>query len=351
MEEIDFDISKLDIYSGFYTDEKKLKESASGGVASVLSEAVLKESGYVVGVSYTNDFGGAEFRIIENEKELHYLKGSKYVESNKTIIYNNETCSVYAAVKSLLETGKRVLFFGLGCDVAGMLSYLSKRGTDATQLYTVELLCMGPTYSSIAKSYVVMMEEKYHSKIINLNVRYKKKGWTPPYIHIEFENGRTYEKPFQDTDYGYAFQIYTRKPCFNCKFKGENHKADLAIGDFRGLKKDDSKYNKNGVSIIIVQSENGKELINMIDRNTFCVEKADTKISIMNNPMYYTTNTRGSNWDKFDSLYREKGLHSAVIGSQGILKYILWRSHIKNFLKPIIPLFLKRKLKMFLSHR
>ena len=44
------------IYGGYLNDNAKILQSASGGIATALSEFILQQGGYVVGVTYSNDF-------------------------------------------------------------------------------------------------------------------------------------------------------------------------------------------------------------------------------------------------------------------------------------------------------
>ena len=74
-------------YSGFFKDQKKLLESASGGVATALSERIINCGGVVFGVKYTDDYHGAEYCCVESVEMLDQLKGSKYTRSSKGNIY------------------------------------------------------------------------------------------------------------------------------------------------------------------------------------------------------------------------------------------------------------------------
>lgn len=123
---------------------------------------------------------------------------------------------------------REVLFTGLGCDVAALKSFLNENHVDSSRLYTVDLVCFGPALPEVHRQYIEMLEKKYHSRIKSFTVRHKAKGWTPPYIRAEFEDGREFITPFHDSDYG----LYTREQCSKCRFKGANHQADITVGDY-----------------------------------------------------------------------------------------------------------------------
>ena len=77
------------VYAAYLEDDAKLLQSASGGVATALSEAVLAKGGYVAGVAYSRDFRRAEYRIIHDTADLPCLKGSKYIDCHKGGIYRD----------------------------------------------------------------------------------------------------------------------------------------------------------------------------------------------------------------------------------------------------------------------
>lgn len=326
---------ELTAFSGYYLEERKLKESASGGAATILAESILKEGGVVFGVSYTKDFKAAVYTCVDSLEGLSVIKGTKYIPSNKYMDINGEKKQVFEVVASKLQSGKDVLFTGVGCDIGALVFYLESHGIDVSNLYTIDLICHGPTNSNVQKKYIEELESKYKSKVTNFNLRYKKEGWVPPYIHVEFENGKKYEISFYDSDYCYAFGVYSKKSCYNCKFKGNNHKADVTIGDYWGLTEDMPGYNQNGVSVFLVRTDKGMELLNKINRNAYFLSSADVQHIIENNPMYYKCREKSPKWEAFDEEINKNGLKSAVIKSNGgVFKYYLPK--IKKYVKGLL---------------
>ena len=326
--ECNFNYSELKTYSGYYIDKNKLKESASGGAATVISENIIKSGGCVFGIVYTNNFYEAEYYCAETLEELKKLKGSKYVETKKTITNDGKLCSVYDILENKLKLGKKVLYIGLGCDIGAVYKICENKNLDISNLYTIELICHGPTTKEVHSKYISELEEKFNSKIIDFTVKYKKVGWVPQYIHAEFENRKIYERPFAGSDYGVAFSIYTRKACFNCKFRADNHKADIVIGDYWGLQKDMPGYNEYGVSIMFVRNEKGDSLIKDIDDTIFSLQETSTKFALENNKMYYKCREKHQKYDAFEKNFKCKGLHYAVTYRDGFIKAVIRK--IKN---------------------
>ena len=62
--------------------------------------------------------------------------------------------------------------------------------------------------------------------------------------------------------------IALRESCYNCNFKVGNKYSDITLGDFWGVQKYYPKmYSKNGVSAIIINTENGKKMFENISNN------------------------------------------------------------------------------------
>lgn len=287
------------VYGGYLDDEAKLLQSSSGGIATALSEYVLSQGGYVAGVAYSKDFYKAEYIIIDDASELCRLKGSKYIDFDKT--------GIYADVKRRVDSGKLVLFFGLPCVVAALYAFLGARPEN---LLTCELVCHGPTYAKVHSDYIAYLEKKHKSKVTGFSVRYKKDAWHPSYLYAEFENRKKYIKPFYETEYGYAFSVLAKKSCYACKFKGNNRQGDIMIGDFWGATSDDAYWNKCGVSSVFAETEKGNAFIKSIPgiklfQTTF--EKA-----VQKNRMVIMSRKPKDNRDAFEALLSEHGLIFAV---------------------------------------
>ncbi|MBO5163936.1 MAG: Coenzyme F420 hydrogenase/dehydrogenase, beta subunit C-terminal domain [Ruminococcus sp.] len=340
------DTKTIKTFSGYYTDDTKLFNSASGGCASALSEIIIRNNGVVFGVRYTDDFKGAVYDFAEKIEELEQLKSSKYIYASKKIILNGEEISIFKIVKQFLENGRIVLFIGLGCDVAALSNYIKKYNVDSTNLYTVDLICHGPTYPKIQEAYIELLEDKFQSKVSSFSVRYKKKGWEPPFVYAEFENGRVFKEEFYRSYFGYAFVKYSRSSCYNCQFKGDHHVSDLTIGDFWGCNKKHSDYNPLGVSIIFSRSSKGARLIEMLKNSSdFRINTTDTDFAIRHNSNFYKARTPNKEiYDKFKKDFESHGLKYACVNSKGFRAYRLkkYKDHIKRFIPRALLKFIKK---------
>ena len=179
--------------------------------------------------------------------------------------------------------------------------------------------------------------KKYRANVVDFSVRYKKEGWIPPYIHAEFDNGKTHEERFYESDYGYAFSIYSKKNCYKCRFKGNNHQADVVVGDYWGIDNQDPNYNKDGVSVLFTRTSKGELLLSWIDQSIFCIHKADIDKAITYNPRYLTPNTMNVKWEAFDQNIKRYTLHKAIIKTDGYVRYIARKTHVLTLLNKILP--------------
>lgn len=313
----------IQVKYGYYKDDELVKKSASGGASSVFAETILSENNgrsevAIYGVVYSDDFKSARFQRASSYSDLDAFKGSKYIKADMKMA-NGEY--VFGCIENDLCEGRVVLFTGLGCEVGALKKYLETHDVDDSNLYTVDLICHGPTLAVVQEDYVTALEKKFRSKITSFSVRYKKRGWKPPYVHAVFLNGKVYDKPLYETELGYAFNTYLRESCYSCNFKGANHPADLTIGDYGGVVPGMPAYNKNGVSIIFARTEKGKELLSRVDTSSFIIGDVDLDFALQNNKMFETSYAKAAYRDMFIKDFKEKGLHYACVHSPGYKQY------------------------------
>lgn len=288
------------IYGGYLENQELLLNSASGGAFGALAQVILKANGYICGAIYSKDYKNV-YHICSNKKnEIELMRGSKYIQSNKE--------DVYVEIENILNNGGLVLFSGLPCEVGGLKGYLKK---EYNNLITCDLICHGPTSQKINEQYINSLVDKFGVNINNFTVRYKNKGnWTPPYIKAEFENNKTYIAPFYSTSYGMAFSIMKRKSCYSCGFKGDNSKADITLGDYWGMDKNDKDYNVSGVSVLIVNTEKGEELVSKLEE--FKIFLGEYEKVVKNNLPLVESTKMSVKRDIFTRLLKEKGLEVAA---------------------------------------
>ena len=283
---------------GRYKDVEKLKNVSSGGLCNAVAENFINAGGVVYGAGYTDDFHQVKIVRISEIEDLIKIRGSKYVQTLKHD-------GIYKILKSDLKDGKSVLFIGLPCEVAGVRQFIGEHN----KLYCIEIICSGVPSPQIHSQFSEYIEEITHSKITSFNYRKKQHGWHWPYVEIKSENQVVYNKSWSTMALGYAFHALVRPSCHNCKFKGEYNKADITAGDFWGLKKTDQRYNRNGVSAIIIRTEKGVGLIDKL--NEFELYEATYAEIIAGNPRLHDCPIENGKYKKFRHDFVKFGLIKA----------------------------------------
>lgn len=243
-------------YAAFSKDEDNVECSSSGGIFYELSKSILKQSGVV--------YGAVQKRISEvmhqrgdTLEQVALFRRSKYLESYLG--------NCYKAVRQDLESGRKVLFSGVGCQIAGLYSFLQR---EYENLYTCEVVCHGiPSYLAFEK-YLMEKDSQYRGAIYKINFRDKRFGWKDNAICEYFENGQ------EDVTYSslhplhsiYLKGINMRKNCGSCRYACIPRVADITLADFWQYKGGLVKVNSNrGLSLIAINNERGEQLLAKIE--------------------------------------------------------------------------------------
>lgn len=229
------------------------KVSASGGAFTLLADYVFKRNGYVCGVVYSDDYRSAHHCIISSKEELQALRGSKYFQS--------EVGLVFYEIKKLLTAGHYVLFSGTPCQAAGLKAYLGK---PYEKLIIMDILCHGVPAPGVYRSY--LDEIAQGRKITRVDFREKAHwGWGSA-SSIFFEDGSVYRSSCTEDPFfrGFLGGMIARESCGTCPYASPyTHVSDITLGDFWGIgTMDPESHDKNGVSLILTNTEKGLNIWN-----------------------------------------------------------------------------------------
>lgn len=229
-------------YAAWNKDSKQRKQSASGGIFAAMASSIIQKGGSVYGAAIEG-FDVKHLRITD-ERELYRLQGSKYQHSDMT--------GVYKQVRNDLRQGMYVLFSGLGCQVAGLLSFLDK--TQKEKLYTIDTICGG------LSTMLPMLHLKESGKYKGiLSFRDKENGWQSKGFRYSLKMIR---KDGSVEDLGldnivlntFSSKLLKRSSCLDCKFIGLHRDSDCTIGDFWGDESFKEQHNE-GLSVLIAHSD------------------------------------------------------------------------------------------------
>lgn len=274
-------------FAGYTSDEIRLGRSSSGGAFTVLAKKILDDGGYVSGVVFDKHFKACHI-VSDNPADIIRMRGSKYVQS--------DTQNVYKEIECLLKENKKVLFTGMSCQVAGLKAYLGKQ---YDHLYCVDIICHGVPSPGVFRNY---LKEIGIDTIQDIQFRNKEsEGWRKTYIHIEAEQRKIHQALGQN-EYTEAFlnDVINRNCCAECQFQKLPRQGDITIGDFWGIEDCDPELDDNkGLSVILVNSEKGQNLLESCKENFSVLKEEHVKDAITKNPNIVSSSVPHPNRKKF----------------------------------------------------
>lgn len=247
-------------YAIRHNNDEILKKSSSGGAFSVFADKIFEKNGVVYGAVYDSDWT-VHLTRAKNSEELEVMRGSKYVQSMAG--------EAYLKAARDLEDGLPVLFTGLPCQIAGLYAFLGK---DYTNLFTVDIVCHGAGSPGLFQSYIKYIEGKERKKVIRINHRDKKDGWSeliPIKMMRETEDGKKEYIPAFEDPYLYAFvqSMIVMPSCYHCQYACVPRIGDITMGDYGGLGviEPTNIYCNKGISQILVNTKKGKVFFEQCD--------------------------------------------------------------------------------------
>lgn len=297
------------------SDIRKL--SRSGGIFTALSDAILHENGVVYGCVLTDEFLAKHIRA-DSKEMRNQMRGSKYIES--------DLCNTFKLVKEDINSGKKVLFSGTSCQIAGLKSFI---GTETKQLICVDIICHGVPSPKIWKDYIRWQENRVKGECVGVDFRNKEFGWN---THIETLRLRKKNseikvidsKIFTNLFYGHAI---LRPSCYNCPYKSIEHPGDITIADYWGIDNAAPGFNDNkGVSLVLVNNEKGIKLFDNV-KDTLCYQLCEIEKSMQ--PPLISPFPKPANREKFWNAYRNRNFGFLVrkYGGYGVgnIPIKVWR--------------------------
>ncbi len=235
-------------------DDKIWRRSASGGAFSEICLAWGDSKTIVVGAAW-DDFK-VHHVCVEGVQNIQSLCKSKYVAS-----YPENT---FREVKDYIKQGRKVIYCGVPCQVAGLKSFLNQ---DYENLLTIDLICHGAGSPNVFESAIHKMEKQFDDKISSYEFRSKRSTYEMDYLSsINLFKSKVYivNDPY--------IQLFLKQNCLrpscgeHCKFRNKNRQGDLTIADFKGLSKvfPELLGSKRNYSTIVTNNKKGEEIIPLL---------------------------------------------------------------------------------------
>lgn len=289
-------------------DEKIRKQSSSGGIFHALAKEIIKEGGIVFGARFDHSWNVFHDSTNTIEGIVKFQK-SKYVQSN--------IGESYVQVQRYLKLGKKVLFTGTPCQIAGLRKFLRKEYGD--QLLLVDTACHGvpsPLIWQTFLNHIADQEGFLTSHIKHIDFRDKRNGWESYGMELVFNNeinNKDWFSPMRENVYmqGFIKDLYLRPSCYACPAKcGKSH-SDITLADFWGiLEHHPEVYSDKGVSLVLINSEVGRKTIQSLNLEMTEVSYAE---AIKDNPAIIRSARKPKLYDYFWKTYKRKKLEGLII--------------------------------------
>lgn len=247
----------LQVLAAINKDEKIRMESSSGGIFTLLAEKVINEGGVVFGARFDEEWQ-VTLDYTETIEGLAAFRGSKYVQAR-----SGET---YKQCEQFLKVGRKVLYTGSPCQIAGLLHYLRK---DYTNLTTCDFACHGTPSPKVWRMYLDEVIEDANRAITDIKFRNKDNGWKAFNFQLSYdENNKVtiLTSCHRDNLFMRAFlrDMILRPSCHACNAKEMRSGSDITIADYWGINNihpemDDDK----GTGLVLINTEKGKAALEL----------------------------------------------------------------------------------------
>lgn len=244
-------------FGGYNKNDDTRYKSTSGGAFSAIVDAFCTTD-YVVFGAETRGLD-VFHNYITDKKNIELFRKSKYSQS---IIGES-----YIKAKQFLREGKKVLFSGTPCQIAGLLNYLGDINKE--NLLTVEVICEGVPSPIYIRKLDQFLQKKFGSNIDTIDYRYTGNSilhhgkWDFEIMKICLAGHKkvlTKDRWFNPFWSVWLNHLMSRPSCYHCLFTTKERIADITLGDLWGVHLYCPElYGQNGgSSLVVCSTEKGK---------------------------------------------------------------------------------------------
>lgn len=243
------------VYAAYVKDVQQRTQSTSGGIFYAVARWIIEQGGIVYGAAFDENFK-LKHSGVDSLDELQNLRGSKYLQS--------DLGHVFYEIKEHLKENRWVYFVGVGCQVAGLYSFLRRK---YDTLITSDLVCHGAPSQLMFDWHLNYLREKEKGEITSYFFRdYKGWGGCETYTYVSSSRGKEGTRRL----YGYSLSPYLysfmwgysyRYSCYECKFAKIPRQGDITLADYWGAADyfSDLDYTK-GVSLVLINNDRGTKV-------------------------------------------------------------------------------------------
>ena len=281
----------LKVYAAKNRDEDIRRHSSSGGIFTPLAEAVIRNSGVVFGAKFDK-----EWNVIhawtDTIEGIADFRGSKYVQST--------IGDTYREAREFLKQGRKVLFSGTPCQIAGLRKFLRK---EYDNLLAVDVVCHGVPSPLVWRKYLEETRENLRAErdagkntvysslmdlpvITGISFRDKTHGWKKFGFRLRYaaseaagnsvsasdnDNDRTFLQSFPDNVFmkGFLKNLYLRPSCYACAARSGKSGSDISIADFWGVQNYYPEFDDDrGIGLVLVNTDKGRKAYEQVNADS-----------------------------------------------------------------------------------
>lgn len=286
--------------------------SSSGGAFTILAEKIIDQGGVVFGAVFDSEWAAVHC-FTETKEGLAAIRGSKYLQSR---MGDN-----YKIAEKFLKEGRKVLFSGTSCQIAGLKNFLRK---DYPNLYAVDIICHGVPSPKVWKAYLAETIQRLTAEhcspitISDISFRNKITGWKYYSVVIKgttLANSEELILLAEKVDKnsfmkGFLRDMYCRPSCHQCPSKNFTAGADISIADYWGIRRFYKEFDDDrGVSLVFINTDKGGELFDLSQTQYIETEYAQ---AIAGNKGIEVSSKPAINRRKFFSLLGKLPIEQAI---------------------------------------
>ena len=293
----------LQVLAAKNKNEEQRLRSSSGGIFILLAEYIINHGGVVFGARFDKNWE-VEHCYVESLEDIEPLMRSKYVQSR--------IGNTYKEAEQFLKQGRKVMFVGTSCQIAGLKKFLRK---EYENLLSVDFICHGVPSPGVWRKYLeeiksersevagkntVLSSVSLKSVPVITGINFREKqlggyGWKKFGFVVQKspskgdKNSVLLSSIFNENSYFKAFlrNLILRPSCYLCVAKNGASNSDITIADYWGIQSfypdfDDDK----GVGLVFVHTNQGKSIVDSINSQMYKIN-SNLYEAVANNISYY----------------------------------------------------------------
>lgn len=246
--------SPLLVLAAINKDEEIRLKSSSGGIFHILAKMTIDDGGVVFGARFDENWQ-VVIDYAETMIGVEDFMGSKYVQARIENAYKNAKC--------FLIEGRKVLFSGTPCQVAGLKQFLRK---EYDNLLTVDFICHGTPSPRVWGMYLDEVTDSCKF-VKSISFRNKINSWKHLHFSVEYDpvtNATSLLSSAYQNQYMKAFlaDLTLRPSCSSCSAKSGSSNSDITIADFWGIWNVNlDMYDDKGTSMLFINTDKGRQVL------------------------------------------------------------------------------------------